>query len=91
MPAHILNPRKGAYVIDACAAPGNKTSHLAAIMKNDGHIFAFDRDKQRLETMTELMKASNASCVETINEDFLKVDVNDPKYKDVEYVFFFYF
>lgn len=87
MPAAILAPSSDANVIDACAAPGNKTSQLAAIMANKGHIFAFDRDKQRCETMAQLMTASKATCVEPINEDFLKSDPNDPKFKDVEYVF----
>nr|KAJ3420926.1 putative 28S rRNA (cytosine-C(5))-methyltransferase [Polyrhizophydium stewartii] len=43
-PAFLLRPPKGATVIDACAAPGNKTSHLSAIMSNTGTIFAFDKD-----------------------------------------------
>lgn len=29
MPAHALNPQPGWTVVDACAAPGNKTSHIA--------------------------------------------------------------
>lgn len=33
-PAFILSPPLGAHAIDACAAPGNKTSQLAAIMNN---------------------------------------------------------
>ncbi|XP_072325410.1 28S rRNA (cytosine-C(5))-methyltransferase isoform X3 [Scyliorhinus torazame] len=36
LPAHLLNPPTGSHVIDACAAPGNKTSHLAAILCNKG-------------------------------------------------------
>ncbi len=59
-PAFILNPPHGATVIDACAAPGNKTSHLSAIMKNTGTIFAFDADKRRLETLKRL--SQRAQC-----------------------------
>lgn len=36
LPAFLLGPAAGSHVIDACAAPGNKTSHLAAILKNKG-------------------------------------------------------
>ncbi|XP_032286704.1 probable 28S rRNA (cytosine-C(5))-methyltransferase isoform X4 [Phoca vitulina] len=36
LPAALLAPPPGAHVIDACAAPGNKTSHLAALLKNQG-------------------------------------------------------
>ena len=35
-PAYLLSPASGSLVIDCCAAPGNKTSHLAAIMENKG-------------------------------------------------------
>ena len=36
MPAHALAPKAGWRVVDACAAPGNKTTHLAALMGNEG-------------------------------------------------------
>ena len=36
LPAVLLAPPPGSHVIDACAAPGNKTSHLAALLKNQG-------------------------------------------------------
>ncbi|XP_010852611.1 PREDICTED: probable 28S rRNA (cytosine-C(5))-methyltransferase isoform X2 [Bison bison bison] len=36
LPAMLLAPPPGSHVIDACAAPGNKTSHLAALLKNQG-------------------------------------------------------
>ena len=36
MAALALNPPQGSVALDACAAPGNKTSYLAALMANEG-------------------------------------------------------
>lgn len=54
IPPIVLSPLKGSLVIDACAAPGNKTSLLSAIMKNTGSIFAFDMDPKRLNLLKRL-------------------------------------
>ncbi|XP_037833139.1 probable 28S rRNA (cytosine-C(5))-methyltransferase isoform X2 [Kryptolebias marmoratus] len=86
LPAHLLNPPPGSHVVDACAAPGNKTSHLAAIMRNTGRLFAFDLDAQRLATMSTLLLRAGLTCHQLANQDFLKVDPDSPQYKDVEYV-----
>ncbi|RUS21547.1 S-adenosyl-L-methionine-dependent methyltransferase [Endogone sp. FLAS-F59071] len=59
-PAHVCRPLPQAYVIDACAAPGNKTSHLSALMCNTGRIWAFDLDKRRLELLSKL--TGRAGC-----------------------------
>ncbi|MEQ2199534.1 hypothetical protein XENOCAPTIV_001690 [Xenoophorus captivus] len=86
LPAYLLDPPPGSHVIDACAAPGNKTSHLAAIMKNRGRLFAFDLDGKRLATMSTLLLRAGVTCHQLANQDFLKVDTNGPQYKDVEYI-----
>lgn len=86
LPAYLLNPAPGSHVIDACAAPGNKSSHLAAIMKNKGRLFAFDLDAKRLATMSTLLLRTGISCQQLANQDFLKVDPDSPQYKDVEYI-----
>lgn len=86
LPAHLLNPSPGCHVIDACAAPGNKTSHLAAKMKNKGKLFAFDLDAKRLSTMSTLLLRAGVTCQQLANQDFLKVDPDSTQYKDVEYI-----
>lgn len=86
LPAYLLNPPVGSHLIDACAAPGNKTSHLAAIMKNKGRLFAFDLDAKRLATMSTLLLRAGVTCQRLANRDFLTVDPDSQEFKDVEYV-----
>ncbi|CAE7225047.1 NSUN5 [Symbiodinium natans] len=82
-PALALQPPCGGQVIDACAAPGSKTSQLAAMMCNQGTIYAFDRDGKRLKTLTNLMEQRHVTCVEAREKDFLQVSTRDPKYSKV--------
>ncbi|XP_076129569.1 28S rRNA (cytosine-C(5))-methyltransferase [Alosa pseudoharengus] len=86
LPAFLLNPPAGSHVIDACAAPGNKTSHLAALMSNKGKLFAFDLDAKRLSTMSTLLLRAGVTCQQLANQDFLKVDPQSAEYKDVKYI-----
>ncbi|XP_074120202.1 28S rRNA (cytosine-C(5))-methyltransferase isoform X2 [Sminthopsis crassicaudata] len=86
LPATLLAPPPGSHVIDACAAPGNKTSHLAALLKNQGKIFAFDLDAGRLATMATLLTRAGVSCCEIANKDFLSVSPSDPRYRQVQYI-----
>jgi 16S rRNA (cytosine967-C5)-methyltransferase len=47
----LLNPQPGHIVLDACAAPGGKSTHLAALMHNKGKIYAIDREGSRLDLL----------------------------------------
>ena len=77
IPAAVLSPMPNWKVIDACAAPGNKTTHLAAIMmsKNgSGEIFAFDKDPRRLERLKRNAERTGSSIINASCIDFLVVD-----------------
>lgn len=50
---HLLDPQPGETVIDACAAPGGKTMHLAELMGDRGTIWACDRNPNRLKKLEE--------------------------------------
>lgn len=45
--AHVLDPRPGERVLDLCAAPGAKSTHLAALMDARGELVAVERSPQR--------------------------------------------
>ncbi|KAJ8102307.1 S-adenosyl-L-methionine-dependent methyltransferase [Lipomyces tetrasporus] len=69
-PAHILSPEPGEIVVDACAAPGNKTSHLAAIMGNIGKVIAYELNSDRAKVLQRMVKRAGASIVRVENRDF---------------------
>ncbi|TEB17909.1 Ribosomal RNA small subunit methyltransferase B [Pelotomaculum sp. FP] len=48
-----LMPLPGSFVIDACGAPGGKTTHLAQLMENRGRILAFDIHPHKLDLIKE--------------------------------------
>ena len=70
-PAVALSPPIGGHVIDACAAPGNKTSHVAALMQNKGKVFAFEQNERRAGLLREMMNIKGATIVQTKHMSFL--------------------
>jgi 16S rRNA (cytosine967-C5)-methyltransferase len=63
--ARLLEPRPGDVIVDACAAPGTKTTHLAQLMQNRGRIVALDPQPARLARVTEAAARLGATIVET--------------------------
>lgn len=51
LPVIALDPQENERVLDMCSAPGGKSSHIAAIMKNTGVLFANDANRDRIKAI----------------------------------------
>lgn len=65
LPAIVLAPNKGEKVLDACSAPGGKTTQLAEIMENSGKIIAWDLYKDRLNLVEQNALRLGIKIIET--------------------------
>ncbi len=71
-----LDVKKGQRILDLCAAPGTKTQQIAALIENDGEIFAFDLHEERVGLIADLMQKTGTVCVKcaqgdaTVEKDF---------------------
>ncbi|KAF8542880.1 S-adenosyl-L-methionine-dependent methyltransferase [Trichophaea hybrida] len=87
LPAHLLAPPPGAWVVDATAAPGNKTTHLAALLQGGGggNVIAFEKDLRRAEVLKKMVHSAGGEELITIRagSDFLKAD---PKEEPLRFV-----
>ncbi|KAF2161247.1 hypothetical protein M409DRAFT_69866 [Zasmidium cellare ATCC 36951] len=77
-PAYLLDPRPGeGDVIDACAAPGNKTTHVASLLTDSqSKVTACEKDPERSKTLEKMVKLAGAGDVVTVKQkqNFLKLD-----------------
>ena len=62
--AHVLAPEPGMTVIDACAAPGGKTTHIAQRMENRGRILAFDIYEEKIRRIERNAQRLGISIME---------------------------
>lgn len=65
----IAAPRKGGTVLEACAAPGGKATHLAELMEDRGRILALDIDKNRIAKIRENTRRLGITMIDTVEAD----------------------
>lgn len=73
LPVMALNPKPGDKVLDMCAAPGGKMSHIAQLMKNQGLLIANDVSKSRLSAIiSNIHRLGINNCI-VLNMDAIKL------------------
>jgi len=71
MAVELLAPQPGETVLDACAAPGGKTSYIAELMGNEGRVVACDFSRTRLDRLQENLVRMNVTHAELRRVDWL--------------------
>jgi 16S rRNA (cytosine967-C5)-methyltransferase len=65
----LLGPKPGEKVLDACAAPGGKATHIAQLMRDTGEITAVEKDDKRIDMLRDNIEALGIKSVIIINQD----------------------
>jgi 16S rRNA (cytosine967-C5)-methyltransferase len=76
--ARAVDPQPGERVLDLCAAPGGKTTHLAALMHNRGEIVAIERHAGRAGALRRTCERVRATNVEVSVADAARVTTAEP-------------
>ena len=66
---YLVNPQPGETIIDACAAPGGKTAHIAELMGDSGRVLGCDRTSSRLNKIRQNVKRLQLNSIETVLGD----------------------
>ena len=85
-----LDPRPNELILDCCAAPGNKTTQLAALSaplptakERDGIVIACERDARRAGVLKQRAMEAAGECIYVLQKDFLSIDQNKEPFCDV--------
>ena len=80
--ARILNPQADEFVIDCCAAPGGKSTHLAELMQNRGRIIAADIYETKLEHIVQNAERLGIKIIEPLLIDACGIGEKFPAQAD---------
>jgi len=76
----LLNPQKGEKILDACAAPGIKTTQIAELINDQGEIWAIDRSKKRLKYLEQNLKRLGLNSVKLLSTDSINLINKRPEF-----------
>jgi 16S rRNA (cytosine967-C5)-methyltransferase len=75
--ARTLAPRPGERVLDLCAAPGAKTTHMAALMEGRGEVVAVERHRGRAGALARTCERMRAGCARVEIGDARRADFGE--------------
>ena len=65
----VVDPKSNERVLDLCAAPGGKSTHLAERMGDEGEVWAMERDAHRVETLKTTLERLGTHSVHVVHGD----------------------
>jgi len=79
--APLLAARPGMRILDACAAPGGKSTHLAELIGDQGEVWAVDRSEARLRRLQRNAERLGLSCIHTLTADACRLGEERPDWR----------
>lgn len=76
---HLLDPQPGEVIVDLCAAPGGKTTHIAELMGDNGVVWACDKTDSRLKRLRENQARLQLKSIQIYTGDSRNFDQLDAK------------
>lgn len=76
--ARAVAPKPGMRVLDACAAPGGKTTHLAELMEDEGELWANDIHAHKEQLVRGQAQRLGLNCIRPMVEDAVKLPAHFP-------------
>jgi len=80
IPALVLDPKPGENVLDLCAAPGSKTTHIATLSCSQAHITAVENNSNRFNALKRNVEAQGVAGVSFIRESGQRLFLSHPQY-----------
>ncbi|WP_269604689.1 16S rRNA (cytosine(967)-C(5))-methyltransferase [Prochlorococcus marinus] len=77
-----LGPLPGENILDACAAPGGKSTHIAELMNNEGKIWSVDRSSRRSKKIFANSERLGTNCLHLLVADSNELLVKYPEWKN---------
>jgi len=79
--APLLGPLPGEKILDACAAPGGKSTHIAELINNDGKIWSVDRSFRRAQKISANSERLGTHCLQLLVADSNELLDKHPEWK----------
>jgi 16S rRNA (cytosine967-C5)-methyltransferase len=79
--APLLDPRPGQRILDACAAPGGKSTHLAELIGDQGEVWALDRSEARLRRLDRNAERLGLTTIRSLALDATAVAEAKPHWR----------
>lgn len=67
--AHLLDPKPGELLVDLCAAPGGKSTHLAELMQDQGHVVSVDNHPHKIELIVQNARRMGLDSIQPVLGD----------------------
>lgn len=81
--AHVADPKKGDYIIDVCAAPGGKSSHLAELLDGSGMVEARDLTEYKVGLIEENILRHDLHNMKAVQQDATLFDETSVEKADI--------